>query len=278
MNIKREFTISSLAAKAEKLLKDDSLFSDSDPESSPISARNKRDRDESQLHKRSKSKKLETRASSKKRKVSPEGKMRGRSRSKSLPRKGSTKSISKEKLDELVHPVPWLQQRYLMKIKIEEMEKLIELQEKKIKKLTKKYTQEKGEIKKLANQISHSQKKDIIIKDLEERIQAMQANEAKLVRELNEQQLVSKDALKRLYELQEESIGEIEKAKSYYKEMFEKKLEEEILKELEDAQRMKLALDEEEKIFNSYAEKCIQEWAENVILVSLINDFSGQKH
>ena len=44
----------------------------------------------------------------------------------------------------------------------------------------------------------------------------------------------------------------------------EKKLEEEILKELEDAQRVKAALDEEEKIFNSYAEKCIAEWANNV--------------
>jgi len=43
----------------------------------------------------------------------------------------------------------------------------------------------------------------------------------------------------------------------------QKKLEEEIVKEFEDAQKMKVALDEDEKVFNSYAEKCINEWNDN---------------
>jgi len=42
-----------------------------------------------------------------------------------------------------------------------------------------------------------------------------------------------------------------------------KKLEAEILKELEDAQKVRLALDDEEKVFNSYAEKCLSEWSDN---------------
>lgn len=43
----------------------------------------------------------------------------------------------------------------------------------------------------------------------------------------------------------------------------EKKLEAEILKELEDAQRVKCALEDDERVFNSYAEKCLNEWQDN---------------
>jgi hypothetical protein len=43
----------------------------------------------------------------------------------------------------------------------------------------------------------------------------------------------------------------------------QKKLEEEILKEFEDAQRMRAALEDEEKVFQSYAAKCLNEWDSN---------------
>jgi len=35
------------------------------------------------------------------------------------------------------------------------------------------------------------------------------------------------------------------------------------LKEFDDALRMKAALEEEDKVFHSYAEKCIVEWDDN---------------
>ena len=49
-----------------------------------------------------------------------------------------------------------------------------------------------------------------------------------------------------------------------YQAQKQKKLEEEILKEFDDAMRMQAALEEEEKVFKSYAEKCLSEWQDNV--------------
>jgi len=43
----------------------------------------------------------------------------------------------------------------------------------------------------------------------------------------------------------------------------QRKLEEQMVKEFDDALRMKAALEEEDKIFKSYAEKCIVEWDDN---------------
>lgn len=36
------------------------------------------------------------------------------------------------------------------------------------------------------------------------------------------------------------------------------------MKEFEDANRMKADIEEEDKVFNSYAQKCVMEWDENV--------------
>jgi len=46
-------------------------------------------------------------------------------------------------------------------------------------------------------------------------------------------------------------------------EQKEKELENKIKKEFEDAMKMKVAVEEEDKIFQSYAEKCIAEWTAN---------------
>jgi hypothetical protein len=40
-------------------------------------------------------------------------------------------------------------------------------------------------------------------------------------------------------------------------------LENSIKKEFADAMKMKAAIDDEERIFQSYAEKCIAEWKDN---------------
>jgi len=53
---------------------------------------------------------------------------------------------------------------------------------------------------------------------------------------------------------------------SYHKKQADQKqqrLENDILKEFDDALRMKAALEEEDKVFHSYAEKCLVEWDDN---------------
>lgn len=39
-----------------------------------------------------------------------------------------------------------------------------------------------------------------------------------------------------------------------------KKVEDEIYKEIEDTRKMNAAIEEEETIFNNYAERCLKEW------------------
>lgn len=39
-----------------------------------------------------------------------------------------------------------------------------------------------------------------------------------------------------------------------------------MIKEYDDAMRMKAEVENEDKIFNSYAQKCIMEWDANVII------------
>jgi len=41
-------------------------------------------------------------------------------------------------------------------------------------------------------------------------------------------------------------------------------LEDEIQKEFDDALRMRAAVNEEDRVFQSYAEKCLAEWDDNV--------------
>jgi len=53
------------------------------------------------------------------------------------------------------------------------------------------------------------------------------------------------------------NLQEFHKKQSHQKQ---KVLEDQILKEFDDALKMKAAIEEEEKIFNSYAEKCLVEW------------------
>jgi len=43
----------------------------------------------------------------------------------------------------------------------------------------------------------------------------------------------------------------------------QRKLEDEIQKEFDDAQRMRAAIEDEERVFQSYAEKCLSEWSSN---------------
>jgi len=43
----------------------------------------------------------------------------------------------------------------------------------------------------------------------------------------------------------------------------EKKVEKAFLKELDEAEKMKVVLEEDDKVFSSYAERCLKEWADN---------------
>jgi hypothetical protein len=43
----------------------------------------------------------------------------------------------------------------------------------------------------------------------------------------------------------------------------QRKAEKEFIKELEDAEKVKIALDQDEEVFSSYAERCLKEWSDN---------------
>ena len=135
-------------------------------------------------------------------------KQRSKSRSKSFNKTVTIdgKSCHKEKQD--------------MKVAIDKMHKTIGSQQKKLKGLYQKIIQERDETKNLTVEAFEGRKKDPILKDLQEKLGQSQANELHLIKELNEQQQIGKEALQKLYELQDESIAEIEKVKKYYKDYY----------------------------------------------------------
>lgn len=76
-------------------------------------------------------------------------------------------------------------------------------------------------------------------------------------RELEQKDLEDKAA----YKQRCQNLNDYHKKQTDQKQ---KQLENEILKEFEDAQRMKAAIEDEDKIFNSYAAKALAEWDANV--------------
>ena len=124
------------------------------------------------------------------------------------------------------HPHPpenlsTLKDNYSLRIKLQEMKKNIQSKEKKIKRLYDNIFEEREEIKALTAQANDSRKKEVILQELSSKIKTLQQNEISLMRELSDQQNIAKDALNKLYELQEESVAEIERIKKYYQEFYQ---------------------------------------------------------
>ena len=103
---------------------------------------------------------------------------------------------------------------------ISELQQTVVEQNKKLKKMYKSILNKRKEVNQLTDQLLSSRKRTADLLELEEKVRALEANEYGLMEYLKEQQKVSKEALGKLYELQDESSAEIERAKEYYKDFY----------------------------------------------------------
>ena len=143
-----------------------------------------------------------------------------------IARSHSKKRAKSTHRKKVPHPHPpenlsTLKDNYSLRIKLQEMKKNIQSKEKKIKRLYDNIFEEREEIKALTAQANDSRKKEVILQELSSKIKTLQQNEISLMRELSDQQNIAKDALNKLYELQEESVAEIERIKKYYQEFYQ---------------------------------------------------------
>ena len=160
------------------------------------------------------------RSASKKKKAKPvEGQSNKRSKSKSFDGKSSLK-IPKQTTAEVAR-TPLKKDRPTLKKDAGELQQTVLDQSKKLKKLYKSVVGKRREINQLTEQLLSSRKKTRELLDLEEKVKALEDNEQHLMEYLKEQQKLAKEALGKLYELQEESMSEIEKAKEYYKDFYQ---------------------------------------------------------
>lgn len=221
------YSKSSLARHAEKLLANNSLFSDTDR--SPDHTRS------TSHHRRSQKNtsesddepvKMERKFVKKpKKKVVPYQSERSpiqKVRSQSQPKKQKSFSRNKSPVAKPPEHVSSLKDNYSLRIKMTEMKKTLQKKEKKIKQLYNDIFDEREEIRTLSAKAYESKKKDFLMHDLHEKIKNLQQNEMSLMKELGDQQKIAKEALNKLYELQEESVTEIERLKRYYKEFYDK--------------------------------------------------------
>jgi hypothetical protein len=131
-----------------------------------------------------------------------------------------------------------------------------------------------AEIKAEENERIAREKREQLIKEIDKQIALTLKNrkvekEAKKVEDKNFQEfwkqknkeLEDKDiADQNAYKERCKHLSEYHKKQTEQKE---KELEKSIKQEFKDAMRMKAAIDDEERIFQSYAEKCITEWKDN---------------
>ena len=199
---KHDYSKSALAKQIENLLADNSLFSDSNPSHNntrSTSAHNKSKKDIRDVEGDNISKRNNKVKKTKKRKSE-------KSRSNSRQKKGKSLVRAKSPLTRPPDHVSKLKDNYSLRMKMHEMKKLLETKEKKIQRLYDNIYDEREEVKALASQANSSKKKDILIQQLSDRVKKLQENEKNLMKELSDQQKVAKDALNKLYELQEESV------------------------------------------------------------------------
>lgn len=118
----------------------------------------------------------------------------------------------------MANPTSCQQEKYLLKVKISDLEGKIDKQSKKVKTLYERVLGKREEVKDLTNQLLESKKKNLVILDLKEKIKGLETNELGLVQELNDQQKEAKKMLHKMYDLQEEFALEAERSKKEYQE------------------------------------------------------------
>jgi len=129
------------------------------------------------------------------------------------------------KLEALINPTA---ENSKLRNKVKELQKTVKKQNRALDDLYQRVLEERTEVKTLTGKIYESRKNDILVLELQERLESMQDHEAELVGELREQQARSNEMITKLQILQEESRQEMADTKRLYQEMSLKKSEEEL--------------------------------------------------
>jgi len=261
------YTKSSLARQAEKLLYEDPLASsDSSLEfhrslspkfkskdrsakkrsSTNIDALNKSRESSRRLNQTTTSRKSTT----SKRMKSPHdtSKIEDLSKSRTLEKRSN---LSSARFDELVKPHSCQQEKYHLRLKINDLEETLTKQNQRVKKLYGRMIEKRQEVQGLTDKLMESKKQGLVVLELKETIKALETNEHSLVQELEEQQKVARNALDKFYELQDECLRETEKAKRLCQDHFNQKLEEH---QLQSQQKMRKLEEENWKLSNRIRE------------------------
>lgn len=241
--LKHDYSHSSLAKKAEKLLSNNSLFSNDDqsPSKDRSGSRRMKPRHTFSESEEEADKEPKKRLSKKPKKIKKSHKAERVTTNRSTPR-------SKKQSNGVKPPehVSRMKDNYTLRIKLQDLKKTLQSKEKKIDKLYKDIHDEREEIRTLAVQANDAKKKEFIVNDLTRKIQHLQENEMHLMRELSEQQKATNETLHKLHVFQEESAREIERTQRQYESRIEElKLEKEnllnIIKDFENAKAMEQA-------------------------------------
>jgi len=145
------------------------------------------------------------------------------SKSKTLEKRSN---LATTRVDDLVKPHSCQQEKYHLRLKINDLEELMNKQNQRVKKLYGRILDKRKEVQGLTDQLLESKKQGLIVLELKETIKALESNELSLVQELEEQQKVSRNALDKFYELQDDCLRETERNKRQCQDQFNHRLEE----------------------------------------------------
>lgn len=217
---------STLELKAEKFLEHDSLLSDSDDSSERTNSSYSTKKSKKKTQKKtddSRNSKSSTRRLRSYRKSSkaelPANSNEYRSKSRSRKEKSISSIRSPRAVDGPAH-ISSLKDNYSLRMKINDLSETVNKKNKRIKKLYDNVFAEKDKIKELTLKANEMAKKNSLVDEFQQKIHTLQENEINLIQELSEQQRIAKEALTRLYELQEQSSKEVEDAKRYYRDFY----------------------------------------------------------
>jgi len=146
-------------------------------------------------------------------------------RNRSSDIRNSTRT-SKKLVQDLVKQPTCQQEKYQLKSNVNDLQHTVVKQSKKLKTMYKRIMEKRKEVNQLTEQLFASRKKTGLVLELEEKVKGLEENELNLLNHLKDQRKVAKEALHKLYELQDESIAEIEKAKKHYKAYYQKQVDE----------------------------------------------------
>ena len=214
---------SELELKAERFFDHDSLLSASDEEVQPAKSRpSTRTKRGAKNTSKQSTKRLTSRKQSVKGRDNEEPQLSAqRNSARSKSRNPRDKSLSNLKGPRAMPDnVSSLKDNYTLRMKLSDLSKTVGKKNQQIKRLYENIYNEKEEIRELTIRANDASKKSRLVEEFQQKILDLQENEMNLIRELNEQQKISKDALTRLYELQDESVKEIESVKKYYKDFY----------------------------------------------------------